>query len=204
LSPPINAFIVAVNSDSWRMTRIRTKHRIPFTTVGPCERLRSRSGVPEEHADPSATRFESRGFKPDSRRNLSREMAYETALNDALRRIRSRWNGDDLLATWTSWVEDCEDGYAFTAYEYDAELSVRDVVEEALNDPTLATYPEHEAFRNRVAEIDQRFRAVLHPTWRIPRAPPEWASWWRMGILRRAGRQYAEYWRELGFDVEVV
>jgi len=129
---------------------------------------------------------------------------YSAALNAAAARIGSPCRGDELLDIWDSFVADAEDGYGFTVFEYDAEIAVRDKIERLLADPELSGFPGHADFRRSIIPMDDRFRAQLRPEWRIPRIPPGWDSWWRLGILRRAGGQYADYWREQGFDVEVM
>lgn len=110
--------------------------------------------------------------------------------------------GRALLRSWDSWVADCEEGYRFTDVEFDDELRLRDVLESVLADRTLEPFGEHEAFRQRLTQVDVRLRAAFHPTWQRPHVAAGQDAWWHRGVLRRAGHDYAEYMRSRGFDVE--
>jgi hypothetical protein len=129
---------------------------------------------------------------------------YEQALDDARRRYATARSADALLSAWDAWVADCESGYRWTAFEYNAELSLRDQLESFVRDSSLNCFPEHIRLRETVTAIDERFRGVLHPEWILNPVPREWDVWWRTRVLRRAGPEYAHHMREHGFPVEIV
>ena len=97
-----------------------------------------------------------------------------------------------LLETWREFVDACERGYEYNVMEYHADLSVRDRIE--------ALRPEADAeFAARVAEQDERFRALLQPGVQVG---PEEDAWWHRGVPRYAGGDLAAGFREW-FDAEV-
>jgi hypothetical protein len=100
-----------------------------------------------------------------------------------------------LLESWREFVDACEQGYEYNVMEYHADLSVRDRVEACLGD---AAAPG--GFAARVAEQDERFRALLQPGVQVG---PESDAWWHRGVLQYAGGDLAAGLREW-FDVEVA
>ncbi|WP_019855987.1 hypothetical protein [Actinopolyspora mortivallis] len=83
------------------------------------------------------------------------------------------YDPEDALSDWQNFVALCEEGYDDNEFEYAFDLQNRDLLEDALNDPRLNSFPEIEWLRREVAEADQRLRAILHEQpIRIPRTPP--------------------------------
>ena len=113
---------------------------------------------------------------------------------DSLRHEPSSAPPDTLLDDWRAFVEACERGYEYNVMEYHADLSVRDRVEACLRE---AATPGD--FAARVAEVDERFRALLQPGVQVG---PEEDPWWHRGVLRYAGGDLAAGLREW-FDAEV-
>ena len=79
---------------------------------------------------------------------------------------------------WSSFVEPCEDGYAEDIYEYENDLSVRDILERILRSDQLQKFEQMAWARAQVNDADQRFRELLseqeirsHGAWqrRMPR-----------------------------------
>lgn len=102
---------------------------------------------------------------------------------------------ETLLDEWRDFVRACEAGYAWNAYEYHNDLSVRDRLQTTLDegtDPDLAS---------QVAEIDAQFRALLQPGVQVG---PEDGPWWHRGVLRYAGPELAMGFKDwFQVDVEV-
>ena len=96
---------------------------------------------------------------------------------------------DELIEWWANLVEQCVDGYDWTIYEFDYELVVRDYIEALMNEPSLANSRQFEEFKQRVAELDRRFKAVLQEG---VQRPWKSQSWWRVGVLKYAGEDYRE------------
>ncbi len=106
-----------------------------------------------------------------------------------------------LLDKWENLVLECESGYSWDYSEFLNELRVRDEIETILSVPELHRYKEHGVLRERVASIDQRLRVLFHSEKESSTEGP----WWRRGILKRAGADYAEYcWSAFSVPVEVV
>lgn len=103
-----------------------------------------------------------------------------------------------LVAQWRGFVEICDEGYSSTIYEYENERSVRDLLEKALNDPVLRTFPEVEVLRESVDEIDRRFRAQCRDGAAMAAAD---AAWWRRCVPRRADGEFADDLRSM-FGIE--
>ena len=101
-----------------------------------------------------------------------------------------------LLEDWRAFVDGCELGYEYNVMEYHQDLSVRDQLEAWLRDPALP-----DGFPARVAEVDERFRALLQPGVEVGPADD---PWWHRGVLLYAGDSLAEGLREwFGVEVQV-
>lgn len=94
-----------------------------------------------------------------------------------------------LLDRWIATVAAAEEGYQWTIDEYLNELAARDVLEAVFSDAALASEPEVEELRARVADADDRLRAIIQDNVEI--GSPE-QPWWRRGVLRHAGADYVE------------
>lgn len=96
---------------------------------------------------------------------------------------------NELLRWWQQFLEQCEDGYPSSIYEYDDEICVRDYIESVLNDVRVASYGEFTEFELKVRGIDERFRKLFQPDVKRP-----WPNdvWWRAGILRFACEEYCQ------------
>ena len=106
-----------------------------------------------------------------------------------------------LLAQWGQFVEWCQEGYNWDVSEYMNELSVRERLERLLTAENLQPFPELRELKTRVSEIDARFKEILNPDVQLPNRE----YWWERGVLKRAGEQYAKYFRDAhDIQVEVV
>ena len=103
-----------------------------------------------------------------------------------------------LLAQWEQFVTWCEDGYQWDVSEYNNELQVREKLETILSAGRLRTYPEIDVLKTEVSKIDERFRTLLNRDAVLESR----ANWWEKGILKRAGRAYASYFRD-AYDIGV-
>ncbi len=121
---------------------------------------------------------------------------------DALRRtIGIKESVASLVDRWSTLVEECKAGYQWDVSELSNELRARDWLEMILSEPELQAFEEHRELVARVHEIDEQFRALLQPDLSIPGEQ----AWWRRGVLRAAGEEYARYMaRAYGFRVDVV
>ncbi|WP_181188359.1 hypothetical protein [Actinopolyspora mortivallis] len=109
---------------------------------------------------------------------------------------------EDALSDWQNFVALCEEGYDDNEFEYAFDLDARGLLEEALNDPELNRLPGIEWLRREVAEIDERFRRILHEQ---PVDDPEHHPWWRAYVPYYGGREFAEDIQELyGVTLHVV
>ena len=106
-----------------------------------------------------------------------------------------------LLAQWQQFVNWCDEGYRWDVSEYWNELSVREKLEQLLTADRLQPFQELGELKTRVGETDIRFKSLLMPDVKLPNRE----QWWEQGVLKRAGEQYAEYFREAhGIEVEVA
>ena len=102
-----------------------------------------------------------------------------------------------LLDEWRDFVRECEAGYAWNVYEYHNDLSIRDRIQAALDDDQA----DDPGFPANVAQIDERFRALLQPGVVVG---PEDGPWWHRGVLRYAGPDLASELKDwFQVDVEV-
>lgn len=100
----------------------------------------------------------------------------------------------ELLDEWREFVDGCEAGYGWNVYDYHNDLAVRDRLEASLEGMEPADSAQ-------VAQIDERFRALLQPGVQVG---PEEDPWWHRGVLRYAGPDLAAELKEwFQVDVEV-
>lgn len=97
-------------------------------------------------------------------------------------RVRELVGGSpgELVAEWRDFTELVECGYRLGICEYEHDLGVRDRIERLLTDPVLDGMPEMGWVRAEVAEIDERFRALLTSDSRS-----SGDRWWWYGNPRR-------------------
>lgn len=96
---------------------------------------------------------------------------------------------DELVEWWANLIEQCVDGYDWTIYEFDDEMSVRDYIETLLDDPSLEGFNAFNEFKARVARLDEQYRELLQGD---VKRPSKLDFWWRTGVLRYAGDEYCE------------
>ena len=101
----------------------------------------------------------------------------------------------ELLDRWREFVEGCEQGYEFNVMEYHTDLAIRDRIEVLLR----ASEGPDATWAAGVAELDERFRALLQPGVQVG---PEDDPWWHRGVPRYAGYALSDGLREW-FGVEV-
>jgi len=129
-------------------------------------------------------------------------MRYSEEQSDLLRRRGVLVSASSLLERWDAFVDECEEGYRWDYSEYLSEVEVRAVLEGLEVDQGLNRYAEHQEFLGNLGKIDRRFSALLHPLCQTGNVGD---PWWRRGVLRRAGAEYASYFRKaFSFDVEIV
>lgn len=97
---------------------------------------------------------------------------------------RRNWSPAGHIDAWKSFVAACEEGYRWSIYEYENELEIRDVIDKALTAPKLTAHPELAIFAEAIADIDERFAALLRSG---PSVLPETALWWHSNLPGWAG-----------------
>ncbi|KIA74434.1 hypothetical protein [Paenarthrobacter nicotinovorans] len=102
--------------------------------------------------------------------------------------LRSGWSPAAYLEAWAAFTEDCEKGYQGNIYEYENDISVRDVIERALTSLGPAEDAAVAVFADAVAESDARFAAVLNSG---PVMRDEAVPWWRRRLPVSGGREFA-------------
>ncbi len=100
--------------------------------------------------------------------------------------IREKWSPASYIEAWQFFVTECEEGYQSSIYEYENELSVRDVIERALSIPGLAEDSEGVLFADAIAKVDSRFASLLASG---PEIAGEAVPWWRRRIPSHAGEE---------------
>ncbi|MFJ4838635.1 hypothetical protein [Streptomyces sp. NPDC088746] len=116
-----------------------------------------------------------------------------------------RWRDTEpeaLLARWSTFVDQCEQGYRGDAEDYFNDLTSRNSLERALVAGELQKFPELADLRVEVEAIDERFRALLTPDV-FPRIPVE--TWWARGVVKAGSKRLVEdLRREYGVEVTEV
>src|SRR5687768_7281562 len=58
-------------------------------------------------------------------------------------------------------VKQCESGYGDWLCEYDNDIAMRDLIETILHSAVLEDYPEFQAWKSRISDLDQRLRMLF-------------------------------------------
>lgn len=125
--------------------------------------------------------------------------AFEDAV--AERRGRGPYTPAGIVGAWEQLVEMVEAGYEDNVYEYDNDLAIRDLIEELVQLPALAEFPEFGWFRESVAALDDRMRSGLSAE--PIRLPGH--RWWRSHLPVKAGAELADdLKRAYGYQVPEV
>ncbi|MFH8755583.1 hypothetical protein [Streptomyces atroolivaceus] len=116
-----------------------------------------------------------------------------------------RWRDTEpeaLLARWSTFVDQCEQGYRGDAEDYFNDLTSRNSLERALAAEELQQFPELAGLRLEVEAVDERFRALITPD-AFPGIPEE--TWWARGLVRAGRKRLVEdLRREYGVEVTEV
>lgn len=98
-------------------------------------------------------------------------------------------SGAELLAAWAAFVHEVEDGYDWDISEYRNEIRVRDELSVLAVSDVLTPFVEHADFLEELRQLDERFRAQAHHTYRFPSA----STWWRQLVPKSGGGDFARY-----------
>ncbi|WP_405060286.1 hypothetical protein OG474_01240 [Kribbella sp. NBC_01505] len=105
-----------------------------------------------------------------------------------------------LIAAWTSFVDQAEAGYSDNIYEFRNDLSVRGRIEKLLGSAELQGFEQMGWVRAEIAEVDERYRALL-----IEVDGPAGRGWWEAGVPRVAGAELAaDFAEQYGIEVAVI
>lgn len=86
---------------------------------------------------------------------------------------------DVAVRAWQSQVRSCEEGYDMGIDEYFNEMSVRRLLERAMNDERLAGFPETSSLRDQVSAADDQLRATFLEGQLIG---DDGSPWWERGV----------------------
>lgn len=103
-----------------------------------------------------------------------------------MERFNKEYSPGLMIDIWQEVFESCEHAYADSIFELDNELSIRDDIEFALNEPDLMQCPEHKIFVNKVEQIDSDFKKIIQPT------SDSNKLWWKNLVLKYASDEYVE------------
>ena len=105
---------------------------------------------------------------------------------------------DELIEGWREFVELCSYGYPMNIYEYENDLSIRNVIEKVLLSQNLKQYLQYFEFAEKINSIDLEFKTLLNDGFVMEGR----VNWWNRSVLKEAGKEYAEDIKSL-YDVEV-
>lgn len=104
-----------------------------------------------------------------------------------------------IVEQWESLVDQAAAGYNSGFYEFTNDLSVRDLLAEALNDKRLGRFDQINTMRQRVEDADARLKEAFLPDVEIGTAGK---PWWHRGVLASAGDEYVGDVRRL-YGIEI-
>jgi hypothetical protein len=109
---------------------------------------------------------------------------------------------DSAIHSWELFVHECELGYQHSIYDFDNDLSIRDVLETSLRGPEQCSVDEIGRIRSRVRIADEKFRRLALEG-SVRRSDQQ--AWWHIVIPKHAGPELAADLRsEYGVSVKVV
>lgn len=118
-------------------------------------------------------------------------------------RAAGRWRDtypESLLARWSTFVENCEQGYQGDAEDYFNDLTARDSLERVTIAVELQKFPELSQLCTEVEALDSRFRALLIPDV-FPGISKEF--WWARGVVKFGRKRLVDDLRR-EYHVEVM
>ncbi|MFF2065088.1 hypothetical protein ACFVWZ_25350 [Streptomyces sp. NPDC058200] len=106
------------------------------------------------------------------------------------------------LEMWEEFVRECADGYEFDLSEYLNDLSVRQLLQQVLDDAEAKRTETYAPFAQRVRGIDDRFREVVSEG---PLIRPGSDHWWDRQVPPHGAAEFVEDVRERhSVDLRVV
>lgn len=105
-----------------------------------------------------------------------------------------------ILQAWESFVDECEQGYMWSIYEYLNDIRSREKIEIILSSPKLNDYKEKQDFALQVDLVDKKFKSLL-----LPNVLMSKKYWWEQGVLRYACQGYAkDLYDKYGIKIDIV
>lgn len=71
------------------------------------------------------------------------------------------YTAKEALDLWDTFISDCENGYGWTVFEYRNELSIRTIIEEALQNDDIQQFQDYEEYKMSILELDKRFKEIV-------------------------------------------
>lgn len=94
---------------------------------------------------------------------------------------------EELIIGWDDFVNELEDGYDMTSYEFDNDMDIwREPVDLLVNSQLLRKFSEHQTTLNIINKIDNRFRDISKEHEKLTKFEP----WWKKRFLIRASSEY--------------
>jgi hypothetical protein len=105
------------------------------------------------------------------------------------------------LEVWSDFVDDCEEGYSASLFEYWNDLWIRRFLQSLLDSPDIRRAPDAAWFIDEVEKTDLRFKSLISDGYPVPGG---W-GWWERALPRHAGEDMARDVREqYGFEMETA
>lgn len=103
---------------------------------------------------------------------------------------------------WKEFVEECAIGYELDLSEYLNDLSIRDLLQEVMDDAEIRTIDNYGWFAEEVRRIDERFREVVNAG---PEIRPDDAHWWKRRVPPVGAEEFVDDVRDRhSVEVRVV
>ncbi|MFJ8104611.1 hypothetical protein [Streptomyces sp. NPDC096132] len=84
-----------------------------------------------------------------------------------------------FIRMWEEFVEECVSGYEFDLAEYLNDLSIRGLLQKAMDDIEMKLLEQYSWFTGEVRRVDERFREAVEDG---PVVWPDGEFWWRRKI----------------------
>lgn len=109
-----------------------------------------------------------------------------------------------LIKLYEDLIDECKEGYSFTIYELDDELSLRDFIEDFLRFLEKKNDALYNNLQASMTFLDSKLKNLFTTKYLRPITGDE-SRWWHRGILKYSGQDYAKNVKsEYRLEVKVI
>lgn len=109
----------------------------------------------------------------------------------------------EMIEAWNELCDIIDKGYNDFEDELHYDLSLRDEINDLINDEELNKFPDHKIFVEKIFEIDEKIKNLIFHRPNVKRTAE--TPWWNFVILKRGGPRYvADIKAIFNIDIELT